>query len=378
MKLVHTADWHLGRIFYGHYLTNDQSHVLDQLIDVLKDFKPDALLIAGDVYDRSIPPPEAVNLLDEVISKIIIDLKIPIFLIAGNHDSPDRLGFGSKLLSKPGLHVFGNLSENPKPIILNDQFGPIQLFAIPYADPPVFQEKLKTKVNDHNSAFKEYMKKINKAKRENTRSILLAHAFVVEGKESDSERPLSVGGAGTVGAENFVDFSYVALGHLHRPQQIKGTNVSYSGSLLKYSFSEADHVKSINLVEINQDGECSIERVSLNPLRNVRCAEGNLQEILNGPNVGEGKEDYLKINLLDKEPILDAMGKLRTLYPNVLQIERPHLQHQGGVQLGRTERRGLSDTDLFKRFYKEVHGEELNEEGVKAFNSTLKNLDIDL
>jgi len=368
MRFIHTADWHLGRIFHGVYLTEDQTHVLEQLIDLVKETGAEALLVSGDVYDRAVPPPEAINLMDDVISRLVLNLKIPVILIAGNHDSPSRLGFASRLLAAQNLHVISQLSPDPEPIILEDRHGPIQVYAFPYAEPTVARESLQAEdISDHQTAMRYCCDLVRGSQSAGIRRILLAHAFVSSGEVSESERPLSVGGAGCVEAGCFDGFHYVALGHLHRPQAIGPGPIHYAGSLLKYSFSEASHTKSVTLVEMDAAGVQKVERLPLTPRCDVRCIQGMLAEILGTEPDPEGRRDYLKVTLLDREPVLDAMGKLRMLYPNVLQIERPHLFETGEIQGSGGDHRHLSDIDLFKAFYQQVTGTELTPEQTEAY-----------
>ena len=202
------------------------------------------------------------------------------------------------------------------------------------------------------------------------RSVLVAHALVAGGVPSESERPLSMGGASTVPVECFAGIHYVALGHLHRPQKVGSERVQYSGSLLKYSFSEADHAKSVTLVEMDAAGACRVSRVRLAPRRDVRCVRGNLADLLKGPQGGESKEDYLSVTLLDRGAILDAMGKLREVYPNVLHIERPVLTAAGSGPAGKIDPHTVSDEQLFGSFFKEVTGEDLKDEEMAAYAAT--------
>src|SRR3954464_6712037 len=254
MRFLHTADWHLGRLFHGVHLTDDQRHVLNQVVEIARDSRPDVVLVAGDIYDRAVPPPEAVELLDEILSRLVIELKLPVVLIAGNHDSPGRLHFGSRLLAERRLYVTGHLPARCEALVLEDAHGPVSFYAIPYAEPSTVRQCLECpEVTDHNAAMAAILARVRENCPVSPRSVIVAHAFVAGGQECESERPLSVGGAGTVDVSCFAGFDYVALGHLHRPQKIHcpGGLVQYSGSLLKYSFDEADHSKSVTLVEMD-------------------------------------------------------------------------------------------------------------------------------
>lgn len=373
MRILHTSDWHLGRIFHGVHLTDDQAYVLNQFIELTKDIRPDVILIAGDIYDRAVPPAEAVKLLDEVLSNILLDFNIPIIMIAGNHDSPERLGFGTRLLARQGLHLIGQL-QGLAPVILHDSHGPVYFCPLPYAEPAVVRERLADpEAIDHERAMYSLIKQAVKIIPRDARKVAIAHAFVAGGEGSESERPLSVGGSGTVDSSCFQPFHYTALGHLHQPQN-NGDSIHYAGSLMKYSFSESAHIKSVTLVDMDGTGKTTLEQISLKPRRDVRCLEGLIGDILAGPQNGESREDYLMVTLQDTGAILDAIGKLREVYPNVLHIERPHLTTGGELHGPGVDHRRLSDIDLFSSFFEQVTGNPLGEEHKSAFIETVEQL----
>ncbi|MCL6638994.1 MAG: exonuclease SbcCD subunit D [Firmicutes bacterium] len=375
MRILHTSDWHLGRIFHGVHLTEDQAHLLDQLVRLTVDLKPDAVLIAGDVYDRSVPPADAVELLDEVLSRLLLDCRTPVLVIAGNHDSPGRLGFGTRLLARQGLHIAGLINERLKPVVIYDQYGPVYFCPLPYAEPSVVRERLAVpEAAGHDEAMQAMVRHITRFVPPGARAVALAHAFVAGGRESDSERPLSVGGSGFVDASRFTPFHYVALGHLHQAQNVGGERVHYAGSLMKYSFAEAAHQKSVTLVEIDAAGNTTLEPVRLRPRRDVRCLDGFLNDILAGPQNGESRDDYIMVTLKDTGAILDAMGKLRAVYPNVLHIERPHFQTRGELRGPAGDHRGLREVDLFSSFFEQVTGAPLSEDQARELAETVETL----
>jgi exonuclease SbcD len=375
MRLIHTADWHLGRILHGVHLTEDQAHVLDQFVTLVHDSQVDAVLIAGDVYDRAVPPPEAVALLDESLARLVRGLQVPVLIIAGNHDSPTRLAFASRLLEGQGLHVVGALPSTPRCIVIRDRHGPVYFYALPYAEPAVVRASLENPaLHDHAMSMQALLTHVRAAHPDGARAVLMTHAFVLGGEESESERPLSVGGAGTVPATCFAGFHYVALGHLHRPQSVGEAPIHYAGSLLQYSFAEANHTKSVSLVDIDAHGRCTVERIPLTPRREVRCLTGTLAEILAGPQASESRDDYLMVTLLDREPILDAMGKLRTVYPNVLHLIRPQFAPTGEVRGQRGDHRRLSDVELFNAFFEQMTGEALNPAQAEAYTAIIETL----
>lgn len=375
MRFIHTADWHLGRLMYGVHLTEDQAHVLGQILELVKDAKPDAFLVTGDVYDRALPPPDAVVLLDEFLSEMVIDLGVPVIMIAGNHDSACRLEFGSRVLAEQGLHVSGSVGSDVVRVTLFDHAGPVHFYALPYAEPSLVRERFSCDtISDHEGAVRALTDRVRLVHPRGERSVLLAHAFVAGGRETESERPLSVGGADKVDCSCFEGFDYVALGHLHRPQSAGKPQILYAGSLLKYSFSEVDHRKTVNLVEMDATGECQIERIPLTPRRDMRRIEGYLKEILNGPEPGENPEDYLMVTLLDTGAILDAVGKLREVYPNVLHIERPGLAFGSNPARGGIDRRKLNDAALFADFFREVTGGDLSDAEAAAYEFIVDDL----
>ncbi|MDB5303309.1 MAG: exonuclease SbcCD subunit [Phycisphaerales bacterium] len=377
MRFIHTADWHLGRLFHGGHLTDDQAHVLEQLVDLCRETKPDALLVAGDVYDRAVPPPEAVGLLDDVLSRLVLDLEIPVVMIAGNHDSPGRLHFGARLLAGRRLYVSGQFVSQCEPIIFNDAHGPVHVYALPYAEPSTVRCGLASDaVVDHDSAMRAIVNGIRAAHPAGVRSILVAHAFVAGGAGCESERPLSVGGAGTVDVSCFAGFDYVALGHLHRPQVLSGNGagaVRYSGSLLKYSFDEADQTKSVTVVEMDGQGVCRCEAIAFSPRREVRRISGLLADLLAPSSESNGKEDYLEVTLLDQGPVLDAVGRLRELYPNVAELKRVERKlDDAGV--ARLDHRKATDLELFRAFFRHVTAQDLGPPQESAFAGVVEEM----
>ncbi|MDY5464554.1 MAG: exonuclease subunit SbcD, partial [Megasphaera elsdenii] len=241
MRILHTADWHLGKLFYGNYLTEDQAYVLEQqFLPLLRDEGIDAVVLAGDVYDRSLPPAEAVELFDDIATKITADLKIPFLVISGNHDSPARLSFASRLLAPQGLYIAGELDRLTGPVVLEDEAGPVAFLTIPYAEPAVVRQVLgQETVRSHQQAMEALLAWQAQAVPKGARTVCIAHAFVAGGVAGDSERPLSIGGTDQVTSSLFAPFTYTALGHLHGPQKVTSDTIRYAGSLLKYSFGEA-------------------------------------------------------------------------------------------------------------------------------------------
>lgn len=375
MRFLHSADWHLGRVYHGVSLLEDQAHVLQQFVRIAADTRPDAILLAGDIYDRSVPPAEAVRLLDRVLSELILELKIPVVMIAGNHDGPDRLAFGSGLLQRAGLTVRGPVEMDAAPLVLRDAHGEVAVHALPYAEPALVRSACgDDAIADHHAALAAQTAAVRAAHVPARRSVVVAHAFVQGGAESESERPLSVGGTGAVGAGVFDGFDYVALGHLHRPQAIGGGRIQYSGSPLKYSFAEADHAKSVNLVDMDAEGNCAVERIALVPRRDLRILEGELAALVAAAAADPARDDYVLARLTDHGALLDAMGKLRSAYPNALAIERPTLIGDGPGRATADHRRTRIQ-DLFASFHEETTGVALEPAAQAALDRVVERLE---
>jgi DNA repair protein SbcD/Mre11 len=364
MRILHTADWHLGRLFHGIHLTDDQAHLLEQFIDLIADQKPDVIVISGDIYDRAWPPVEAVDLLNDTITRIALDHQIPTLIISGNHDNPSRMEFGSRLMASHGLHVFGKLASCSEPVMLEDEHGPVTFFSAPFCEPA----EVRAHLGDESVAcFDSALRSLVGSYRVNGRSVMLGHAFVSGGSTTESERPLSIGGAETVSIEHFSPFSYVALGHLHQPQTFSGGRVRYSGSLMKYSFSEVNQQKTVSLIEIDAAGAVTLEEFRLSPRRDLRQIRGYLQDFLQNPDDYGPREDYLMATLLDEGAVYDAMGRLQDVFPNVMHLERAHLLETDPAQRSVSDIAGKDDLALFDDFMEAMTGREMDPEQRAAF-----------
>ncbi|SMB81852.1 Exodeoxyribonuclease I subunit D [Desulfonispora thiosulfatigenes DSM 11270] len=379
MKIIHTGDWHIGKIVHSIHMTEDQRYILKQFIELVAKEKPDVVIIAGDLYDRSVPPVEAVELLDEVLSEILLDLNTPIMIVAGNHDSSDRLSFGSKILKDKGLYISGNLPHEFKPIVINDQRGPVNFYLVPYANPVIVRALYNDeKIINHDTAMKAIIEKIKENININERNVLITHAFVI-GEQSvdtcESERPLSIGGTDYVDANHFNLFNYTALGHLHRPQKVGSEKIRYAGSLLKYSFSEHMQKKSISIIKMDGEGEIKVNQVELNPLRDMRKIKGKLENLLDADIYKDTNiNDYLMVTIEDEGEIMDIMGKLRTVYPNVLSIEKISFA-KDGVKVALGKDFAKKDTlELFSDFYCSLTGKEFTKEKKDILINVLKEI----
>jgi DNA repair protein SbcD/Mre11 len=375
VRFIHTADWHLGRTFQNVPLIEDQAYVLNQIIQLARDEKPDAVVISGDLYDRGVPALDAVNLLDDVLSALALDVHVPIILIAGNHDSPGRLEFGSRLLESHRLLVYGKPCAAAKYVELYDDHGPVRFYLMPYAEPVVLREHWNNPaVTSHDSAYQILAAKVRADAVEATRSVLVGHCYVGGGNLSESERPLAIGGAEYVAAQHLTPYHYAALGHLHRPQTL-GINrhIHYPGSLLKYSFSEHDHTKSVNLVEMDARGHGTVQRIRLTPKREVRCIEGYLETLLEHPNE-RFKQDFIRVRLQDEGALLDAMGRLRTIYPFVMELERPNWLGSLAGPRPRPEQGTVNVVQRFDEFFRQVTGGDITSEERNIFCEIVERL----
>lgn len=362
MKFIHTADWHLGKLVHGVYMTEDQRHMLEQFVALVQKEQPDAVVIAGDLYDRSIPPTEAVNLLDEVLFQINVELGIPVIAVSGNHDSAERLSFGSSWYKKNHFYLNGKMENSFNPISIKG----MNFYLVPYCEPINVRQLFEDdSINSHHDAMKAIVGKIEKNLSTSEPNILVGHSFVLGGKTTDSERVLSVGGSGCVGAEVFDGFSYTALGHLHSPDAINHPTVRYSGSLMKYSFSEAKQKKSVSIIEMKKDGTFSKRYHSLVPKKDMRELVGFMDELLDINYYQSQKvDDYLKITLLDEGAILDPIQKLRQVYPNVLHLERK-IENEDRKKKTAIMSKGenkKSELELFTSFYEEMTTSVFSEE----------------
>ncbi|MDO7976772.1 exonuclease SbcCD subunit D [Oceanotoga teriensis] len=356
MKIIHTADWHLGKIIYSNYMTQEQEYILEQFINYVEKNKPDVIIISGDIYDRSIPPSEAVNLLNKVLSNIVIKNKIPTMIISGNHDSEERLEFLNGILSEMDLHIEGKIKKQIKKVIINkNSKDKTNFYLLPYIEMQKVKDLYEIDFQTKNEAMKYIIKEMKIDTNEI--NILISHEYVAGGIESDSERILSIGGTEYVDPQILKDFDYVALGHLHGPQKIKYEKIRYSGSLMKYSFSETNQKKGMNLIEINQKNDIKIKQINFKPKRDMKIIKGLFNEIIKMENT----DDYLHIIIEDQEPIYEAINKLRTKYPNVLSLEFPNLKTNNDIKTNKKNIKNISPNELFYYFYEEIKGKKINE-----------------
>lgn len=382
MRFIHTSDWHIGRQLHNQSLLEDQAYVLDQIVTLAEQHTVDAVIIAGDIYDRSIPPASAVALLDEVLNRLITELGLQVLMIAGNHDGHERLGFAAKQMAASGLHIIGPLQADLTPIRLTSSSGDAYFYPLPYAEPAtvrqVFEADAKgLSVSSHEEAMALLLEQVRSHDSQGLPKVVVSHCFLDGGSESESERPLSIGGADKISPRLFSEFDYVALGHLHGPQYKGCEHVRYSGSILKYSFSEQHQHKSVTLVDVAAHTPAQIQLLPLTALRDVRIIEGELVHLLDLGKTDAKREDYLMVRLLDKHAILDAMGKLRSVYPNVLHLERTGLMAgEQAIALNRDHIK-KGEMAMFRDFFSQVSGEELSDAQQAVMDEILTKLHRD-
>jgi len=373
---IHTADLHLGRQLYGERLLEDQRVMLDQLVELVAERRPEAVLIAGDVYDRSVPPAEAVDLLDDLVVRVAGELETPVVMIPGNHDSADRLGFGSRLMGAGRLHICGQLGQTIEPVLVADSDGEIAIFPVPFLEPPRVREVTGNEaVRDQQSAWAAVVEGIKESAGDR-RTVLVGHAFVQGGSVSESERPLSIGGADTIDSSLFKGIDYVALGHLHQAQSAGSERVQYAGSPLKYSLSELDHKKAFTVVDMDGAGEIAIERVPVRARRDLRRIRGLLQDLLTQGVVGP-PDDYVVVTLEDAGPVHEPMARLREVYPNALHIERVQVEAGPEGRFVGKDHRAVGLASHFSDFFAAVTGEQMNEEESALLREVLNTLDAE-
>ncbi|CEO08974.1 exonuclease SbcCD subunit D [Paraclostridium sordellii] len=396
MKIIHTSDWHIGKIVNEFSMIEDQKYILNKLIELIEIEDPKVLLIAGDIYDRSIPPVEAVELLNETLNKLIIEKNIKVLAISGNHDGGERLSFGGSILEKQGLYIAGRDEELYKKVTIKDENKNINFYLVPYKDPALIRKILEDKeIKSHNDAMISVVNKIKKELNKKEKNILVGHGYitmkrkdaikelenkyeVAELKTSESERPLSIGGTDLIDGNIFEDFDYVALGHLHGRQKVGREAMRYSGSLLKYSFSEVNQKKGVYILDINKENNIDIDFKPMKPLRDLRIIKGNIEDLLEeGRNIKEGKNDYIQAILTDDGELINPMEKLKSVYPNTMLITR---ERKKEITEDKTSAKGeykkKSKLELFKEFYDDLGNGDYTKEKetvlINTINEVLK------
>ena len=394
MRFLHTADWHLGRIFYGQYLTADQAHVLEhQFFTILKEEKIDGILLAGDVFDRAVPPIEAIELWDSIITRLAMDYKVPLFVVSGNHDGAERLEVGRSMLSRSGIHIWGSRHHALQPFEFENSDGKVAICPMPFSEPRRIGDALglsaseskpvDTEVEDslfsyvesdeqesestcnlHNydQMYQAWSDCLYQQVPKGMPSIAISHAFVMGGEVGGSERTLSVGGSEQVSPHVFKNFHYTALGHLHGPQRMGADHIRYSGSPLKYSFDEQGQKKSFTIIDMDTKGNVDISTIPVEAKRDVVILEGHFEDLLNNKELQtKHKDDYVQARLLDTMPIMDGMAKLRQVYHRCMTIELAGRIATPVADMGDVVFKELNERQLFNQFAETVWKEPLTE-----------------
>lgn len=372
MRILHTSDWHLGRSLHGYSLIEDQRYILNCLLECVQKEKIDVLIIAGDVYDKTIPSEAAVELFNYFLEKIILEYKIYTLIIAGNHDSHERIHFGSDIFKSQKLYMVGKCEMGYSQMTLHKEHEEIDVYMMPYIDPPRVREISGNEAIKRHDEGIQYLVESMRQKKRDVPNILIGHAFVTGGDVSDSERRLSVvGGAELVDVSHFKDFTYTALGHLHKKQAMGAEHIRYSGSLLKYSVSEVNQKKGVVIIDIKDKNHISIEEKDLKPLRDVRILTGKLEEIINLSLEDTQKDDYVYGRIIG-EQVADATAKLRNIYPNILGTEfvsenkRDHDTEEDISSMDFLVQKERTVTEVFMEFLDYV-GDSTFEEDEKAY-----------
>lgn len=361
MKFLHLADLHLGKRVNGFSMFEDQAHILRQILAILDDEQPDGVLIAGDVYDKSVPSVEAVGLLDGFLTELRAR-GVPVLLISGNHDSPERLAFGGRVMDSCGIHISPVYDGALAPVTLHDEFGPVHVWLLPFVKPAHVRRWFPdADIESYTDSVAEAIAHMDIDTA--ARNVLVTHQFVTGGARSGSEE-LSVGGTDNVDSGVFAPFDYVALGHLHGAQHIGRETIRYAGSPLKYSFSEARQHKSVTVVTLGEKGDVQVRTVALTPLRELREIRGSYDE-LTARSFYEHttyRSDYLHLILTDEQDVFDAMSRLRTIYPYLMTLDYDNARTRaaGGMSVpAETERR--TPLELFEALYTRQNHQPMSE-----------------
>ena len=372
MKFIHISDLHLGKRLHETSLIEDQNYILNQILDIIDDEKPSALLIAGDIYDKSTPSAEAVSLFDLFLSNLA-KKGVQVFIISGNHDSAERIAFGSKIMGAVGVHLSPVYNGEIAPITMQDENGEINVYMLPFIKPShVRRFYEKEEINSYNDALKVAVAKMNIDKTK--RNILITHQFVTGATRSESEE--SVGGTDNIDASVFFDFDYVALGHLHAPQYCQKKNIRYSGTPLKYSFAETKDVKSVTVVTLNKKGdESEIKTVDLKPLRDMKKIRGTFNDLI---NMADRCEDYVQITLTDEQEIPNAMNRLQTVYKNALELKYDNQRTRANATiLAVDDIKTKSPYELFLDFYIERNNAEMSDVQKEYIKNLIEKIEED-
>lgn len=361
MKFVHLSDLHLGKRVNGYSMIEDQKYILIKILNVIDEQKAEAVVIAGDVYDKPIPPTEAVQLFDDFLFRLV-ERNLQILVISGNHDSPERIAFGSRFMDKSGVHMSQVYNGKNDLVELKDKYGKVNFYMLPFVKPSNVRRFFEgEEINTYTDAVRVAVSHMNVNKK--ARNVIITHQFVTGAQRSESET-IAVGGTDNVDSYVFDDFDYVALGHIHGPQNVGKNTVRYCGTPLKYSFSEISHKKSVTVVEMKEKGNVKVSTVELTPKLDMREIKGTYEELTFKKNYeNTNTEDYLHIILTDEEDVADAVAKLRCVYPNLMKLDYDNTRTRNSLALTQAEEtEKKSDTELLSEFFEKQNGKPLSDE----------------
>lgn len=361
MKIMHLSDLHIGKKVNEYSMLQDQIYILKEILQIIDDEKVETVIIAGDVYDRSLPPNEALELFDEFLYQLS-SRNVNVFVISGNHDSPERISYGGRMMTENKIFLSPVYDGNVKPITLNDDYGEVNFYLLPFVRPADIRRYFPDEnIENYTDAVKVAIDNMNV--NFNERNILVTHQFVTGAELSESE-DIIVGGTDNVSGEVFDGFDYVALGHIHREQTVGKDNIRYCGTPLKYSFSEAKHIKSVTILDFNDKGNIEYSKIPLTPFRDMREIRGTYYELtLKSSYESTNTEDYLHITLTDEEDIPDAIGKLRSIYPNIMKLDYDNLRTRGSGTVDAIENiESKSPFELFADLFKQQNNQDMSEE----------------
>ncbi|MCI5945992.1 MAG: exonuclease SbcCD subunit D [Oscillospiraceae bacterium] len=373
MRLMHLSDLHIGKRLNEFSLLDDQSYILDEILRIAEEQKPDAVAIAGDIYDKSTPSADAVALFDSFISRLA-RLVTPVFVISGNHDSAERIAFGSSLMQTAGVYLSPVYNGESSPIKVDDEFGSVNVYMLPFIRPSDVRRCFPDDdTESFDSAFKTAVSHLNVNEKE--RNVIIAHQFITGAAAGGSES-VSVGGLDNISAEVFAQFDYAALGHIHHRQNIMSEKVRYSGTPLKYSFSEVGDEKTVTIADIGKKGKLSIEEVPLCPMRDLREIKGTYLEITDRNFYDKfNREDYIYATLTDENDIPEAIGRLRAVYPNIMKLDYDNTRTRENRVVGDlADEIQRSPAELFAEFYRTCNNSDLSEEQKDYLDGVIKEI----
>lgn len=373
MKIMHLSDLHIGKKVNEYSMLQDQIYILKEILRIIDNEKVETVIIAGDVYDRSLPPNEALELFDEFLYQLT-SRNVNVFVISGNHDSPERISYGGRMMTENKIFLSPVYDGNVKPITLNDDYGEVNFYLLPFVRPADIRRYFPDEnIENYTDAVKVAIDNMNVDFSE--RNILVTHQFVTGAELSESE-DIIVGGTDNVSGEVFDGFDYVALGHIHREQTVGKDNIRYCGTPLKYSFSEAKNFKSVTILDFNDKGNIEYSKIPLTPFRDMREIRGTYYELTLKSNYeSTNTEDYLHITLTDEEDIPDAIGKLRSIYPNIMKLDYDNLRTRGSGTVDAIENiESKSPFELFADLFKQQNNQDMSEEQEEIMRNLIEKI----